>query len=367
MNLLIVDDDPVNANFLKHLVKNWEDCQPVCFTVSADALQWSRENPTDLLVVDYMMPRPDGIEFIRQFRKMEGKGDVPVVMITADHEKKVRYRALESGANDFLTKPIDKTEFIARVKNMLALRRSQIKLLNFNKELETKVRLQVATIRKSELFRRYLAPQLVDKIMKGEKEVSVQQERRKLTIFFSDIQGFSQITDTMEAEELSELLNEYLFEMSQIAFEYGGTIDKFIGDGIMIFFGAPETTLHEEDAKNCVLMALTMRERMRNLKEKWIDHKIEFPLGIRMGINTGSAIVGNFGSDSRMDYTVIGSQVNLAARLENGSKPDEITISHSTYDLVRDIVECDSVGKLKLKGISWPVQAYRVLGLRNRS
>lgn len=244
------------------------------------------------------------------------------------------------------------------------LRLAQEELNTFNRELEKKVREQVAELQKGDLLKRYLAPQLVGKIMKGEKDVSIQHERRKLTIFFSDIQGFTQITDSMEAEELSELLNEYLSEMNRIAFQYGGTIDKFIGDAIMIFFGAPELTSYRDNAQKCVLMALAMREKMIALKNKWIDQGYEFPLVVRMGINTGYATVGNFGSNSRMDYTAIGGQVNLASRLESSSQAGEITISHSTFSLVKDIVECEHTGTLNVKGIFHPVRAYKVLHLK---
>jgi class 3 adenylate cyclase/HAMP domain-containing protein len=250
-------------------------------------------------------------------------------------------------------------------KSNVELKIAQDELSNFNRELERKVEDQVGVLQKSDLLKRYLAPQLVAQIMKGEKDVSIQHERRKLTIFFSDIKGFTQITDSMEAEELSELLNEYLFEMGQIAFEFGGTLDKFIGDAIMIFFGAPEPAPSAENARRCVLMALSMREKMKSLREKWVDRGIEFPLEIRIGINTGYATVGNFGSDNRMDYTAIGGQVNLASRLESSSQAGEITLSHSTYALVKDIVECEYIGAINVKGIFHPIMTYKVLGLRN--
>ena len=237
----------------------------------------------------------------------------------------------------------------------------------FNRELERKVQEQVAILQKSDLLKRYLAPQLIDEIMSGKRAVSIQHERRKLTIFFSDIKGFTQITDSMEAEELSELLNEYLSEMNQIAFAYGGTIDKFIGDAIMIFFGAPGSAPYQENARQCVLMAMAMRDKMKELRKTWVDRGFEFPLEIRIGINTGYATVGNFGSDSRMDYTAIGGQVNLASRLESGSEPGEITISHSTYALVKDIVECKYTGTLNVKGIAHPVMTYKVLHLKEAS
>jgi len=212
---------------------------------------------------------------------------------------------------------------------------------------------------------KYLSRQLYESIFEGRTDVKVSSYRRKLTIFFSDIQGFTELTDSMEAEPLSQLLNEYLSEMSSIASRYGGTIDKFIGDGIMIFFGDPESRGEKEDAVACVEMALAMRARVHEFQREWHDRGVSRILHVRIGINTGYVTVGNFGSDDRLDYTIVGGQVNAASRLEASAGPDQVLISHETYALVRDRILCEPAGEIKVKGIAYPLKVYLVVGCRD--
>jgi len=208
---------------------------------------------------------------------------------------------------------------------------------------------------------KYLSPQVYESIFTGKREVKVESHRKKLTVFFSDIAGFTEAADRMESEELTKLLNHYLTEMSEIALEHGATIDKYVGDAIVIFFGDPESRGVKEDALACVRMAIAMRHRLRELQEIWRDSGIEKPLQCRIGINTGFCTVGNFGSEDRMDYTIIGNGVNLASRLESAATPGQILISYETYALVRDLVSCESRGQIQVKGIAAPVETYQVI------
>jgi len=208
---------------------------------------------------------------------------------------------------------------------------------------------------------KYLSPQVYASIFTGKQNVNIETYRRKLTVFFSDIVGFTDITDNLESESLTELLNDYLNEMAQISLKYGGTIDKFMGDAIMIFFGDPETRGIEEDAYACVSMAIEMREKMKHLRVKWNANGISEPLHIRMGINSGYCTVGNFGSDDRIDYTIVGGQVNLASRLESHAVSDQILISDETYLLIKDKIRCERMDTLQVKGINKPVQTYQIL------
>jgi adenylate cyclase len=210
---------------------------------------------------------------------------------------------------------------------------------------------------------KYLSRQVYDSIFEGKRDVRVESYRKKLTVFFSDIQGFTELTDRMEAEPLSQLLNGYLSDMSEIAFAHGGTVDKFIGDGIMIFFGDPDTRGEKEDALACARMALAMRERVRVLKHDWQRQAGSIELHIRMGINTGWCTVGNFGSEDRLDYTIVGKEVNAASRLENSAQPDQIHISHDTYELIKHEIHCDPVGEIKVKGLAYPIRTYEIIGL----
>jgi class 3 adenylate cyclase len=208
---------------------------------------------------------------------------------------------------------------------------------------------------------KYLSPQVYDSIFSGKQEVKVASSRKKLTIFFSDIAGFTETADRLESEELSQLLNQYLTEMSQIALDHGATIDKYVGDAILIFFGDPETKGAKLDALACVKMAVAMRNRMHDLQDIWRESGIEKPLRVRMGIHTGFCTVGNFGSEDRMDYTIIGGAVNTASRLENVATPGEIVITYETFALVRDQVHCEEHGEIEVKGIAYPIATYMVL------
>jgi len=208
---------------------------------------------------------------------------------------------------------------------------------------------------------KYLSPQVYDSIFSGKQEVKVASSRKKLTIFFSDIAGFTETADRMESEELTQLINHYLTEMSRIALEYGATIDKYVGDAILIFLGDPETKGVKEDALSCVKMAIAMQRRLNDLADTWRDTGIGKPLQVRMGIHTGFCTVGNFGSEDRMDYTIIGGAVNTASRLESVATPGEILISYETFALVRDEIHCMEHGEIDVKGIAYPIATYLVL------
>lgn len=208
---------------------------------------------------------------------------------------------------------------------------------------------------------KYLAPQVYESIFSGRQEVKLTSRRRKLTVFFSDIVGFTETADRLESEELTELLNHYLTEMSQIALAHGATIDKYVGDAIVIFFGDPETRGVKEDALACVRMAIAMRRRMWDLQDAWRNSGIENPLQIRMGIHTGFCTVGNFGSESRMDYTIVGGAVNVASRIQGHAPPGEILISFETFAHVKDQVLCEERGPVEVKGLTYPIGTYQIV------
>ena len=208
---------------------------------------------------------------------------------------------------------------------------------------------------------KYLSPQVYSSIFTGQRNVEIASNRKKLTVFFSDIAEFTATADNLESEELTSLLNHYLTEMSKIALEHGATIDKYIGDAILAFFGDPETRGVKEDAMACVNMAIAMQRRMRELQSEWRNAGLEQPFQLRIGISTGYCTVGNFGSEDRMDYTIIGNEVNLASRLQSHAEPGSIVISHETYSLVKDIVLAEQQDPIQAKGFAKPVRNYKVL------
>jgi class 3 adenylate cyclase len=214
---------------------------------------------------------------------------------------------------------------------------------------------------------RYLSPQIYKSIFSGQKDVTIHTERKTLTIFFSDIKDFTSTTERLQPEQITRLLNEYFTEMSSIALHHGGTIDKFVGDAMLIFFGDPESKGEAEDAKACLRMALDMQHRLAELNVKWRGAGTEHPFRVRMGINTGFCNVGNFGSAERMDYTIIGAEANLAARLQSIAQAGHIVISYETYALVRDILVAQALPPITMKGISREVVPYTVKGILDGS
>lgn len=210
---------------------------------------------------------------------------------------------------------------------------------------------------------RYLSPTVWKAINEGREDM-LKTERKRVTVFFSDIRGFSSMSEELESETLTDILNTYLTEMSNIVNKYGGTIDKFMGDAIMVLFGDSESEGLKRDAMRCLSMAIDMRRKMKELQTRWYNQGVKNPLSIRMGINTGYCSVGSYGTSHYMDYTVLGTHVNLASRLETAAKPGEILISHETWSLVKDSIMCRDKGNIKVKGFTHPVKVYEVVDFR---
>ncbi|MEE9177110.1 MAG: PAS domain S-box protein [Acidimicrobiia bacterium] len=293
-------------------------------------------------------------------RRVVGGGEHHVI------GKTVELAGLKKGGHEF---PIelslatwaaeDERLFIGIIRDITERKKAEADLQRANDSLNEKNEQLEALSGK---LAKYLSRQVYNSIFEAGTEVKLESYRKELTVFFSDIQGFTDLTDRLEAEPVSELLNSYLSDMATIADEYEGTIDKFIGDGIMIFFGDPETAGRKEDALACVRMALAMRERIRELRQGWIEISGSADLHVRIGINTGYCTVGNFGSEDRMDYTIVGGPVNVAARLEAAAGQDQIHIAHDTFTLVKDEIYCRPMGEIMVKGVAHELRTYEVIG-----
>ena len=251
---------------------------------------------------------------------------------------------------------IDRTNEVtlqARNEELLLENEKAFKELSFKTERLEKISNQLA---------KYLSPQIYKNIFETDTDKVETYTRKKLTVFFSDIKEFTSLSDTLDPDLLAEIINEYLSEMTEIALHFGGTIDKFIGDAILIFFGDPETEGTALDAEKCVNMAIAMRKRVGELDEVWKKEKgITQGLQVRTGISTGYCTVGNFGSVQRVDYTVLGSPVNLAARLEAACGPQEILVSPETKSLVAKVFKFEEKKPIKLKGFSETVKPYQLI------
>lgn len=249
---------------------------------------------------------------------------------------------------------------LAGIAFILFQRRQSLAIAGMNREL-TEANDFLATI--SMKLAKYLSPQIYKSIFSGQRDVAIATERKRLTIFFSDIKDFTATTERLQPEDLTSLLNEYFTEMSNIALKHGATVDKFIGDAMLLFFGDPETKGTAEDARACLAMAIEMQRRLVTLNAEWRRRGVEVPFQARMGINTGFCNVGNFGSEDRMDYTIIGAEANLAARLQTIAEPGGIVLSYETYAHVKDMVRAHPLPAIQMKGISREVVPYAVEGL----
>ena len=343
--VLLVDDTPDNLTLLSGVLK--DEYKVKVANSGERALQILEAGPLpDIVLLDVMMPGMDGYEVARRMRESDRLREIPVIFVTAMHKADDEERGFALGAIDYIVKPISPPIVLARVRNHLALAERTAVLRSLSDKLAL-----------------YLPPQVYKTIFEGTQDMSTETKRKKLTLFFSDIQEFTQTTEDLQPEDLNYLLNHYFSEMSRIAHQHGATIDKFIGDAMVIFFGDPETHGVREDALRCVRMAVDMQRHMKDLQAIWRDKGYEKPFRMRIGINTGYCNVGNFGSDQRLQYTAIGAEVNLAARLQTAGDPDGVMLSNETYALVRDEFEAEERPPIKAKGISGEVRCFALLGV----
>ena len=304
-----------------------------------------------------------GAQIERYISDINGKGSVliPEVHIIIDGENYI-YSLLSTRTID------DAFSYLNGIQGQFVDRTEEWRLRAEREELmEQKIRDRVVIEEKSQRLEnlanrlaKYLSPQVYQSIFSDTGEESKAYTRKNLTIFLSDIAQFTDLSDTLEPERLATVINSYLSEMASIALECGGTIDKFIGDAILIFFGDPESDGETEDALKCVEMALRMRARVAELQKYWQKMGVSRGLHVRVGITTGFCTVGNFGSEQRLDYTVLGSPVNLAARLQGMAEPDTIFIDDSTHSLIEGQVSCTLMDQVTPKGFVRPVQVYKV-------
>ena len=340
--VLVVDDTEDNLFLMTGLLEDKYDLLVASSGKEALAIIMSQA-PPDLILLDIMMPEMDGYEVLRRIRQHPPTVVIPVIFLTALSTMEDEQLGLDLGAVDYITKPISPPLLLTRVQS------------HVERSVNAR-RLQAL----SEKLSRYLAPQVYQSLFDGSQQAEIHTERKKLTVFFSDIKDFTGSTATWQPEDITRLLNSYFSEMSRIAAEYGGTVDKFIGDAMVIFFGDPHSRGVQQDALQCVKMAIAMQKSMADLQALWRDTGPSKTFRIRIGINTGFCDVGNFGSDLRMDYTIIGPEVNLAARLEQASEPGGILISGETYALVRDEIQADQAVSIEAKGFAKPITAHAV-------
>jgi adenylate cyclase len=364
--VLVVDDTPQNVRLLGDLLEG-KGFAVVRAASGPEALvQVEREQP-DLVLLDVVMPEMSGYEVCRKLRDNPATAMLPVVMVTALDPGEERVKGIEAGADDFLTKPINQAELLARVRSLLRIKQfhdtvqmQAAELAEWNRTLERRVEEQVAQLERLSRLKRFFSPALAEAIVAGGAEDPLRSHRREITVVFLDLRGFTAFAETAEPEEVMEVLREYHAEMGRLVLAHEGTLERFTGDGLMVFFNDPVVV--PDPAARAVRMAVAMRDRVQALATGW--RRRGHDLGLGVGIAQGYATIGAIGFEGRLDYGAIGTVTNLAARLCGEARPGQILISQRLLTTVEALVAAEAVGELALKGLSRPVTGFNVTGLR---
>src|SRR5437867_205845 len=372
-HILVVDDNPVNVDILRTrlAVHGYE------ILTAADgeeALVVARAKQPDLILLDVMMPKMDGIQVCRELRADSSLPFMPIILVTAKTDSKDVVAGLEAGGDEYLTKPVDQAALVARVQSMLRVKAlhdtvqeqatrlagQAAELREWNRTLEQRVADQLAELQRVGRLKRFFSPQLAELIVAGGAEDPLKTHRRDVTVVFLDLRGFTAFAETSEPEEVMGVLREYHAEMGKLILAHEGTLERFTGDGMMIFFNDPVPV--PNPAERAIRMALEMRERVGELSLAW--RKLGYELQFGVGIAQGYATIGAIGFEGRWDYGAIGTVTNLAARLCGEAQPGQILIAQRLLAKTADLLEAEPVGDLHLKGFLKPVPAFNALRLK---
>jgi class 3 adenylate cyclase len=361
--ILVVDDTARNVKLLADLlsVKGY-DVQTA--ESGREALAKMETDSPDLVLLDVVMPEMSGYEVCRKIREIPPTAMVPVIMVTALDPAVERVKGIEAGADDFLTKPINQAELLARVKSLLRIKElndriqaQAAELADWNQNLEHRVSEQIRQLERLERLKRFFSPQLAEMIVNGNTEDPLKTHRRDLTVVYLDLRGFTAFAESAEPEEVMEVLHQYHAAMGKLILEHEGTLEHFAGDGMMIFFNDPVPM--EDAPERAVRMTLAMRKQVRELATDW--KKLGYDLDFGVGIARGYTTIGAIGFEGRWEYGAIGSVPNLAARLCGEAKGGEILVSQRVFASIESLVDAEPLGALPLKGFQSPITAYRIL------
>lgn len=363
--VLIADDNPDNREIFQTRLAT-QGYEIVVATDGEEALSFAREYTPDLLLLDVMMPKIDGVDVCRTLRADPSLPFIPIIMITAKSSTQDVITALEAGADEYLTKPVDHAALVARVKSMLRLKaladtvnEQSRKLAEWNATLERRVADQIKQLEALSRLRRFFSPQLAEAIMNGDAHDPLATHRREIVVVFLDLRGFTAFAEVSEPEEVMRVLRDYHSAMGKLILEHEGTLERFTGDGIMIFFNDPVVVANP--AERALRMALAMRDRVNELRLSWTRQGYELSLGI--GMAQGFATLGAIGFEGRIDYGALGTVTNLAARLCGEAREGQILTNRKTLTEFEHIVEAEPVGELRLKGFAKPVLAFNIIAL----
>ena len=363
--VLIVDDTPLNLKLLGDVLQA-KGYAVTTANNGEEALAKLAADVPDIVLLDVMMPGLSGYDVCRRIRENATTSLLPVVMVTSLDPHQERLHGIEAGADDFLSKPINQPELLARVKSLLRIkalqdevRRQTIELRQWNVKLEDRVRAQVAELQRLSQLKRFFAPAVADAIISAGEQSILTPHRREICYVFLDLRGFTAFTDAAEPEEVQSVLGDYHAAMGRLISEHEGTLDRFAGDGILVFFNDPFPI--PEAGKRAAKMALEMRARFGELRTRWQQTGYDLDLG--MGIARGYATLGAFGYEGRFDYTAVGRVVNLAARLCGEAKPGQILIDQRARAALGDEFGLEAIGPLVLKGFAQLVPVFALTRL----
>jgi adenylate cyclase len=361
--ILVVDDNKDNVDILQRRLKS----RGYAVATAADGvegLEKTRELLPDLVLLDVMMPRMDGIEALRRLKSDASLPFIPVILVTARADGRDVVAGLESGGDDYLTKPVDHTALAARVRAMLRIkalhdtvRAQAAELRMWNSKLEERIAAQLGEIQRIGRLKRFLAPQIAEIVVSTGDETILETHRRDIVVLFCDLRGFTAFSETAEPEEVIAVLREYHAALGPLVTRFEATVDHFAGDGLMVFFNDPLPCA--DAAERAVHMAAAMREAVAGLIAQW--RRRGFALGFGVGIAQGYATLGRIGFDEMAAYTAIGTVANLAARLCAEALDGQILLSQRVAAAVENVVALEEVGSLALKGLSRPVAVYNVV------
>jgi adenylate cyclase len=358
--ILIVDDEPFNLDLLEQELMEYEyDYIIERATNGLEALEKTASFKPDVILLDFMMPKMNGLEVVKQLRASEEHKSIPVIILTAKATQEDKVAGLDAGADDYVTKPFDSFELLARVRAMLRIKQMHDVLEEWNRTLADKVNQQVAEMQRLERLKRYLSPQIAKTILGNEQDL-FRTHRREVTVVFLDLRGFTAFSDRAEPEEVMDFLRHYHGEMGRLVFKYEGTLERFMGDGIVVIFNDPIPC--DDHAQKAARMTLEMRDRVKELRTAWL--KMGYDLDLGVGFSSGYATLGTVGFEGRMDYGSIGNLPNLAARLCAEAKGGQILTDQKTMSKIEDFFNAEALEEVHLKGISRPVTAYNILGLK---
>jgi adenylate cyclase len=364
--VLVVDDQPANIKLLDAILTS-RGYQVRSALSGEEALAALASSDVDLVLCDIVMPGMDGYEVCRRIREEVDTAYLPVVMVTASGDEQ-KLKALEAGADDFLTKPVNQSELLARVASLARIKRYQdtIKrqtgeLAAWNQELESRVEAQVTQLERMGRLRRFLSPQLAELIVDSGDESFLESHRREIVVVFCDLRGFTKFAEASEPEEVMGVLNEYYEALGDLIFRFEGTLERFAGDGLMVFFNDPVRC--DDGPLRAIRMALAMRTRVKGLAETWARQGHDLAMGV--GIAQGYATLGKIGFDGRLDYSAIGSVTNLASRLCDDAEPWQILVTERVFSAAGSLVVGEDAGARDLKGFSRNVRTYQVRGVDN--